>query len=329
MCARDTVDKNNMLKATDICNNHKDVLYYINSLGKKTSFTKKSYAYYTCKFLDYITANKGITFNNTENYSKILPMDIDMYMESIRYNEDGKEKSGTYRCANLAAIHGFFKFLKRNRYIQVDPCEEIETPKDNNIHEITTINSDDLSIIMENIKNGVGSKKAKSTQKKWQERDIALITLGMTTGLRVGAIVGLDVDDINFEEHTIVVTEKGDVQRKIYIGDKTIYALNNWLNARKKMEVVDSNALFIAQGGRRIATRTVQDLMKRLTNGTQKRITPHKMRATCATKLYEATGDIYLVQQQLGHKNIENTKRYTCVGEDKKIRSAQILDSLV
>lgn len=329
MCARDEVDRNNMLKAIEICSNYKDVIYYINSLGKKTSFTKKSYAYYTCKFLDYITETKGITFDDVNNYSKILPMDIDMYMERIRYNDNGKEKSGTYRCANLAAIHGFFKFLKRNRYIQNDPCEEIEIPKDNNIHEITTINNDDLSAIMENIKNGVGSQKAKATQKKWQTRDIALVTLGMTTGLRVGAIVGLDVNDINFEEKTIVVTEKGDIQRKVYLGDKTINTLHNWLNDRNKMKLVDIEALFIAQGGRRIATRTVQDVMKRLTNGIQKRITPHKMRATCATKLYEATGDIYLVQQQLGHKNIENTKRYTQVGEDKKIRSAQILDNLI
>ena len=75
-----------------------------------------------------------------------------------------------------------------------------------------------------------------------------------------------------------------------------------------------------------MSVRAVQKRFKMLSEETGKKITPHKMRATCATRLYESTGDIYLVQQQLGHKSIENTKRYAKVSDEKRREAASILD---
>jgi len=329
MCARDNVDQKNMYAIKQMCSEYPDVVWlYITSLTKKTSYTKKAYAYYVCKFLDYICNRKKIKLNNNIKYNSIIPMDIDAYIESIKYNKNGKEKSATYLTAQFAAIHGFFKFLKRNGLIKSDPCEDTEVPRDNQIHTIITIDDNDMNKILQNIKYGVGSKKAVSTQAKWIWRDTAFITLGTTIGLRLSAIVGLNIDDISFNENSIVVTEKGNIQRKIYFGDNASQILRKWLVDRSKMNIVDQDAVFISQGGHRMATRTAQDLMKRITTGTEKHITPHKMRATCATRLYEATGDIYRVQTQLGHKNIENTKRYAKVSIEKQIESANILDSM-
>ncbi len=329
MCARDDIDKKNIETINRILTNYpKEVSLYISSLSRKTSYTKLVYARYVCKFIDYVQQELKYNIIKQSNYAKIKPMHIDAYMENIKYSDDGKEKSGTYRNAQLAAINGFFKFLVKNDMIKNNPCIDIENPKDNKEHEIITISDDDLDDIMYNIINGTGSEKARSTQEKWVNRDIAIVTLGISTGLRVSAIVGIDIDDVNLEEKYIYVTEKGNIRKKIYIGNKTAYVLNNWINDRKYMVNKNEKALFVCQGNHRISVRAVENRFKSISKSTGKKLTPHKMRATCATRLYEQTGDIYLVQQQLGHKNIENTRRYAKVSEDRKKEAALILDSI-
>ena len=329
MCARDEVDKKNLETIHKIINKYpKELGLYINSLSRKTSYTKMVYARYTSKFLDYMDMTLKLNPYNKNNYNKIKPMHIDDYMESIRCNQNGTEKTGMYRNAQLAAINGFFKFLLKNGIVKNNPCLDIENPKDNKEHEIITISDDDLDIIIQNIINGTGSAKARATQEKWINRDIALVTLGITTGLRVSAIVGIDMGDINKKERYIVVTEKGDIQKKIYVGYKTMNILNKWITDRKDMVDKKEKALFICQGNHRMSVRAVENRFREISKSTGKKITPHKMRATCATRLYEQTGDIYLVQQQLGHRNIENTKRYTKVSEERKREAANILDSL-
>ena len=329
MCARDDVDKKNYEIIKRIAAEYpNELMLYINSLTRKTSYTKMVYARYVSKFLNYMETELKLNPYIIKNYIKIKPMNIDGYMEKIKYNENGKENSGMYLNAQLAAINGYFGFLLKNEIIKSNPCANIENPRDNKEHRITTITDNDLNIIVDNIKKGTGSYKAKATQKKWVNRDIAIITLGITTGLRISAIVGIDIDDINLKEKYIVVTEKGDVQKVIYIGDKTILSLKKWINDRKQMVDKNEKALFICQGNHRISVRAIENRFKKLSEETGKKITPHKMRATCATRLYEETGDIYLVQQQLGHKNIENTKRYAAVSERKKREAASILDNL-
>jgi len=329
MCARQDVDKRNMETTKKILANYpEEVSLYINSLARKTSYTKMVYARYVCKFLDYMQQVLKLNPSKSVNYRKIKPMHIDAYMEAIKYDKDGKENSGMYRNAQLAAINGFFKFLVKNEIIKANPCIDIENPKDNKEHKIVTISDDDLDIIINNIIDGTGSSKARATQEKWVNRDIAIVILGITTGLRISAIVGIDIDDINFEDKSIRVTEKGRTERSIYVGDKTIKALKRWIKDRRYMVDKKEKALFICQGNHRISVRAVENRFRALSEATGKRLTPHKMRATCATRLYEQTGDIYLVQQQLGHANIENTKRYARVSEQRRKEAANILDSL-
>lgn len=330
MSARDEVDKKNMKLINRMTQSYPRLVdKFVSSMSSKTSYTKYYYCSYVCRFLDYVRDNMGLDIYNVNSYGVIKPMDIDAYMESIRYLTNGKEKSGTSRAAYLAAIKDFFTFLRKNGIISVNPCEDIEVPKDKNEHEIITISDKDMEIIMANIEHGVGSAEAKAKQRKWKSRDKAIVMLGVTTGLRMGAIIGIDINDINLDSKTITVIEKGDRKRIIYIGDKTANAIENWLCDRELI-VKDNNekAVFISRNNTRMSPDTMERIIKRLTTGIDKKITPHKMRATCATKLYEQTGDIYLVQQQLGHKSIKNTQRYAKVSDERRIQAANILDSI-
>lgn len=329
MSIRKEVDQKNEEKIYKLLENQPDLLRkYVISVGDRTSYTKVAYVRHISHFLTYM--NKELKYDNNKisDYLKVKPMDISSYMESIKYDESGNKKSATYYNTQLAAIKSFFEFLMYNNIIENNPCDKVKKAKDNKEREIVTITDDDLDIMINNIKNGVGNHRAKAIQKKWVTRDIALLTMGLTTGLRISAIVGIDIDDINFDEKYLVVTEKGDIEKKIYLGDRTIKALKDWINDRQFM--VDSNvrALFLSKNYKRISTTAVQERFRKISEDTGKHITPHKMRATCATRLYEETGDIYLVQQQLGHKSIKNTERYAKVSDERKIKAANILDSL-
>ena len=330
MSSRYEVDKKNNEKMLKVISNYPQIVArYIDSMPRKTSFTKLEYARYTCRFLEYIKITTEYDIFDNNIYKNIKPMDIDSYMESIRYDDNGKEKSGMYRAAQLAAIKGFFKFLKKNGITIINPCDDTEVPKEMKEHEIVTISREDFEKMIHNIKYGVGSIKAAETQKKWRSRDLAIIMLGLTTGLRLSAIVGIDTGDIDFNNKTIKVVEKSGTYRTVYIGENTAKILENWLCDRELL-INDANedAVFISQTRKRMTPRAMEYIMERITYNTEAKITPHKMRATCATRLYEETGDIYLVQQQLGHKSIKNTERYAKVSNERKIQAANILDSL-
>ena len=327
MCTRNDVDKKNIEITKQILKKYPKILEnYINSLEDKTSYTKMVYARYIGRFLDYTRDEIKININKTVNYTKIKPMDISDYMGIIKYNEDGNENSASYRNVNLAAIKGFFDFLEDNDIIDKNPAKKIKAPKDDKIHDIVTITNEDYLIMLNNIKNGVGNHKARATQRKWINRDLALLILGLTTGLRISAIVGINLEDIDFERKVVITTEKGNKEREVFLGDQTIKILNVWIKERAKMVDNNEHALFICKGNKRMSTRAVQNRFKEIAEGTGKNITPHKMRATCATRLYEQTGDIYLVQNQLGHKSIESTKHYAKVSDAKLRAAANILN---
>lgn len=301
---------------------------YSYSFVSKEITTKKAYIGYVISFLDFLKNEIKIDINNIEVYKSILPIHINRYMEYIKYT-NGKENGASIRASKLYAISNFFEFLLDNGYVSNNPCQRIKPPKDNIEKEIIAMDVDEVKILENNIKHGVGSHRSMVRNKKWINRDLAIIMLGCFTGLRVSAIVQINVNDIDLTQHKIKVVEKGGVGKYVYIGKKLENQLVMWIKDRENMmDDMQCDALFISNQKKRMTTESIRQLIKRNTYNIDKNITPHKMRATCATRLYEETGDIYLVQQQLGHKNINNTKKYAKISEKKRKEVAKIMDSL-
>ena len=161
---------------------------------------------------------------------------------------------------------------------------------------------------------------------KYANRDLCIITLGCATGLRVSAIRNIDIEDIDFNSKIIHVIEKGNKKRDICIGDNTIRIIKTWMEDRQRIYGNNSGALFMSQKKNRMAVRTIEEMIHNAAKGIDKHITPHKMRSTCAMRLYEKTGDIYLTAQQLGHENISNTMKYAKATEERRREAAELLD---
>lgn len=278
---------------------------YMLSAKRKTSSTRKAYLGYLIQYVNYMESI-GV------NIKEVKPMHIDRYVDFIS-NGNGNAIIN----AKLAAVTDFYKFLQKNGFVQTIPCDngmKLKIDKKDSVVYMT-----DREV--ERIKH-----KATESKTKYKNRDLCIITLGCATGLRVSAIVNIDIEDINFDEGTIQVVEKGNKKRTIYIGANTIKTIKTWMKDRENICGNNTGALFLSQKHNRIAVRTVQDMIHNASKGMEKHITPHKMRSTCAMKLYDKTGDIYLTAQQLGHANISNTMIYAKATEEKRREAALLLD---
>ena len=301
---------------------------YSYSFISKEMTTKKAYIGYIISFLNFLKDEINLDVNDVNIYNNILPSHINKYMEYIKYT-NGKENGVSIRSTKLYAVSNFFEFLINEGYVDHNPCNKVKPPKNNIEKDIIAMDINEIELLENNIREGVGTHRSIERNKKWINRDLAIVMLGCSTGLRVGAIVQINIEDIDFKRHKIRVIEKGGIGKSIYIGKKVENQLLTWIEDRNKLINNDCSALFISNQKKRMTTECVRQLLKRNTYNIDKHITPHKMRSTCATRLYEQTGDVYLVQQQLGHKNIRNTERYAKVSEQRRREAASILDSII
>lgn len=150
---------------------------------------------------------------------------------------------------------------------------------------------------------------------------MAMVYLMLSTGMRISECVGIDIDDINWEENSVYLERKGRKFQNVYFDEKCAELLSAYMDEREDMDLNEpATALFISRNGTRITPRSVQRMIKKYASVAvkNKHITPHKLRSTYATGVYEATGDIYLVKDALNHKSINTTARYADISEEKR-----------
>lgn len=277
---------------------------YMLSTKKKTSMTRKAYLGYLKQYIGYMNL---INIPLTE----VKPMHIDRFIEHISQGNGPSIVN-----AKLSAVIDFYNFMEKNELVIKNPCSSSMKLK---------VDEKDSVIYM--TEKEVKKLKSSVNDTKHKNRDLCIITLGCATGLRVSAIVNIDIEDIDFEDMTIQVVEKGNKKRTVYIGANTLDSIKTWMEDRKEICGNSSGPLFISQkGNKRISQRTVQEMIHNASKGIDKHITPHKMRSTCAMKLYDKTHDIYLTAQQLGHANIRNTMIYAKATDERRREAATILD---
>lgn len=197
------------------------------------------------------------------------------------------------------------------------------------LHEknIVRLDVDEVAILLDEVESGEKlTKRQQAYHEKTKVRDLAILTLMLGTGIRVSECVGLDMDDVDFKNNGIKIHRKGGKEVIVYFGEEVCEALLNYMEERENITPVEghANALFLSMQNKRISVRSVENLVKKysklVTN--LKNITPHKLRSTYGTNLYRETGDIYLVADVLGHKDVNTTKKHYAALEDERRRTA-------
>lgn len=296
--------------------------YYYSLIGSGKSYdTAYRYINYILSFINFTFGDKY----DEKFYSKVKSIHINKYITSLRTkNVNGKvgRTSDSIRGVQWSALNSFFQFLIPD-YITTNPVANTTRPKIKDNPKVTYLTPEEIAGIMHNVET--------NAQKKLKNRDLCLLKLGFSTGLRISAIVQIDIDDIDLKNKQIRVTEKGDYDNYVLFGENLKSAITAWIEDRNKyFSNCDSNALFVSQRGQRISDDMVDVLLKKYAKGvTDKHVHPHVMRHSCATNLYEATGDIYLCSSQLHHKNVSTTMRYAEISKEKQKKAVEVLDGTI
>lgn len=309
--------------------------FFIGIEPTTSSRTRMAYAYDLRIFFEYIHENNPM-FKKMDIPSfplsvldDIKAQDIEEYLSWLKYYiKDDVEHTNNERgiSRKLACVKSFYHFFFRTERIATNPAELVKMPK---LHEknIIRLDVDEVAILLDEVESGEKlTERQKAYHAQTKKRDLALITLLLGTGIRVSECVGLDIDDVDFKNNGIKVHRKGGYESMVYFGEEVEEALYDYMDERDKIIPVDghTNALFLSMQRKRIGVRTVEKLVKKysklVTN--VKNITPHKLRSTYGTSLYEETGDIYLVADVLGHKDVNTTRKHYAAQADARRRQA-------
>lgn len=314
---------------------------YFRGIAQTTSSkTRLGYAYDIRIFFDFLLKKhpyfKELDMDSIkiEDLIKITTDDVEMFMEYLTFyikkDEDSKvieyQNDEKGKARKLAAIRSFFRYFYRKKKIPADPASLVNTPK---IHQkaIVRLEVNEAADLLDEIEKGDNlTERQKVFHEKEKVRDLAIVTTLLGTGMRVSECVGINVKDIDFDNNGIKITRKGGNEVILYFGDEVRQALLDLLEFRKKNppKNEDDDALFLSNRGTRITVRSVQNLVKKYAQTTTplKKISPHKLRSTYGTNLYQATGDIYLVADVLGHADVNTTRKHYAEIEDNRRRKA-------
>lgn len=259
----------------------------------------------------------------------IKRVDIEEYLQYMSlYQKDGKDISNEERgkARKLASLRSFYNYYFQNEMISTNPAALVPLPKQHE-KEIIRLEPNEVAILLDQVEDGTKlTKKELEYHKKTKLRDVALLTLLLGTGIRVSECVGLDISDVNFEVNGIKIRRKGGYEAVIYFGNEVETALLDYLEERNHIIPAEGheNALFLSLQNRRMAVRSVENLVKKYSSRvtTLKKITPHKLRSTYGTNLYQESGDIYLVADVLGHKDVNTTRKHYAAQADERRRKA-------
>ena len=297
--------------------------------------TRLAYAYDIRLFFEFlheknaVCAKMDIREYPVSILDQLTRMDIEEYLEYMSlYQKDGREITNEERgkARKLAALRSFYNYFYQTEMIRNNPAALVHLPKQHE-KEIIRLEPNEVAILLDQVEDGTKlTQKELEYHKKTKVRDVALLTLLLGTGIRVSECVGLDLGDVNFDVDGIKVRRKGGYETVVYFGEEVETALLDYLEQREQIIPAKGHedALFLSLQNRRMAVRSVENLVKKYASRvtTLKKITPHKLRSTYGTTLYRETGDIYLVADVLGHKDVNTTRKHYAAQADERRRMA-------
>ena len=313
---------------------------YFRAIEPKTSAkTRISYAYDIRVFFHFLIENNPVYKNYTmdqfqvQDLERIEPVDIEEYQEYLKVYTNPEEKQITNAekglSRKMSALRSFYGYYFKHQIITKNPTLLVDMPK---IHDkaIIRLDTDEVATLLDHIEHGgdelTGQRKV--YYEKTKNRDLAIVTLLLGTGIRVSECVGLDIQDVDFKNNGVKVTRKGGNEMVVYFGEEVENALKMYLYTTRKAPTPLSgheNALFLSTQRKRIGVQAVENMVRKYSREVtpNKKITPHKLRSTYGTALYKETGDIYLVADVLGHKDVNTTKKhYAAIDENRRRQAA-------
>lgn len=322
---------------------------YIRSISTTTSeLTRIAYAMdyeiffdFACKEIPRFSQKKIYEFSD-DDIASFTAKEFDIYIDYLKlyYKDDDISKDVSKKYKNkesgimrkLSSLRSLFRYLFRMGRIPGNTAELVPLPKLPS-KPILYMEDSEVETMMDIILNGTGlSDKQKDFNKINSIRDYAIVMLFLGTGMRISELIGINLDDLDLNINAVLITRKGGNSEILYFPDQVSKALSDYIELRSNLDIQDGheNALFLSLQRKRISARAVQNLVKKyatLAAPLKKRLSPHKLRSTYATNLYQNTGDIYLVADALGHSDVNTTrKHYAAMSDEHRRQAAEFIN---
>jgi integrase/recombinase XerC len=234
------------------------------------------------------------------SFSRIDNMAIRSFL-AVLYRK--QEKKSTIAC-KLAALRSFFQFCVQKKWLKDNPAKVVATPRQDK-HVPSFLSEEEMAALLD----------VPDTRRPLDLRDKALLELLYATGLRVSELVGLDWEDINFEERLLRVRGKGKKERLVPYGRSAENSLYAYFRVRPALsqDRVDETAVFLNYRGQRLSARSVQRIVRFYIQQTalKRKISPHSLRHSFASHLLSRGADLRSIQELLGHASLATTQKYT------------------
>lgn len=294
---------------------------------KITAKTRRDYLNKAIRFLYFINKNEIKNVSPKDITGEIIDEYITMNQVTQESNGMWKETSGSYQQGIYAALKNLVGFLYKRGEIDKNYLEGFKRPKNNNdekrlMNERIRLCKEDFSEILSKI----------DEEKNFiiRYRDKAIMSLLMNTGIREGALVNINVGDVDLKNATIVVIEKKNKMRYLTLNSSAVLALNNWMLVRRHYDFNNSPALFLTKEGNRITEKNAYDMVvKRTKEGIGVGLSPHKIRAGYGMILYDITKDAEFVRVAMDHENIVTTQRYFGMSNKVAKKASELLEEEV
>ena len=268
------------------------------------------------KFLDYLKYEKNFSDHTIINYrvdldefykflnnNNIKDVDVNLIRGYLKKLYD-KKYSPSSISRKVSSLKSYFKYLEAENKIKNNPMTLISNPKKEKKLP-NFLNYNDLE------------KLLNTPDKETEEgiRDLLILEMLYSTGIRVSELVNIEIKNINYGEHKILVLGKGNKERYFYYGTKCQNILNNYLKVRK----ANTNYLLVNKHGNKLNERTVRKIIEETTKkaGINVHVTPHVLRHTYATHMLNEGADLKSVGDLLGHENLSTTQIYTHVSNER------------
>lgn len=237
--------------------------------------------------------------------------DINDFLVYLQVHRGLKRVSQSHR---ISVLRGFFRFLRRRGFLTENPCDGVgQLRVEKRLPQFLT--QDEVEYLLETLR----AKSAEHPQDFWALRDWTLCELLYASGMRVGEIVAVRLEDVDFARGVVRVRGKGNKERLVPFNETTRGALCRYLEALHGMFPAASS-LFVNRLGKPLTPRGVRTILDRVAQRSgfrQKKLFPHMFRHTFATHFLSGGGELRVIQEALGHASLSTTQVYTHLDWDK------------
>lgn len=282
--------------------------------SKKTAATRRTFVNNIYHMLEFI--NPMVSEVKPEDITESVITKFFLSIQTTVRNGKRVYTSDSYQCNMWSTLNNFFKYMVVHGYVKRNYMDLIERPAN---HDLERINETRVLLTLDDFKNILSKANG-------NPRDKAILALFMNTGMRKTALLTIMVDDVDFDEGSLSVIDKGNKRQVYHLNQEMCEIIEEWIRERGEH---DDHHLFIDKNGEEMGERSIRNIVEKYSKmALGKAVSPHKLRSGFCSILYDNSKDIEFVRRAVGHSRVDTTQRYIVTKGSEREKAAEMMKNI-